>query len=178
MRKKTLVALLLVVCILVGSMSTVFAAQKVKATNGQKFVKTDYKCTCPFTVSVDGTDDCYIYVRYVGSPNSTRDPRERNNMSAMKATCVSDVAFYVKAGQTVETKLPVGVYEVFIACGKDFYGPTELFGADTRCYVESELLTFYTDNEYYRGRRLELYTSSYAGSSGLDGISRYEFPTP
>ena len=61
MRKKAFVALLLVVCIMVGSMSTVFAAQKVKATNGQKFVKTDYKCTCPFTVTADSSTDYYIY---------------------------------------------------------------------------------------------------------------------
>lgn len=182
MSKKTWIALLLVICLLLTLVTTACAAQKLNPTDGQKYVKPDYKTICPFRVTADDAANYYVYLKYIGVPQGTEKAREKTNGAVMKANCESDTAFYVKANGDAQLKMPIGVYEVYIAVGQDFYGPKELFGPDTKCYASTGKLTFYVTDEQIEkddvtGIWLEIEPTLFTPENGLTEISIDEFPT-
>lgn len=96
-------------------------------------------------------------------------------MIHVKEPCEADVAFYLKAGKQVSFNVPIGVYKLYYATGKDFYGTELLFGDNTQYFSSDELLTFYSDSEYYRGHTITL-KSTLNGNFETVPISEDQFP--
>ncbi len=142
--------------------------------NGKIIINPDYKQVCPFSVDVGTGQNYYIRLKYIGEPTFTIEKRTKKEGSGTSYN--SDIAFYVKSGQTVEIDVPIGEYKLYYACGETFYGPKLLFGDNTACYTSSETLEFYTDSEYYRGVSLTLY-SVYNGNYSTQSIDDSSFPT-
>ncbi len=51
-------------------------------------------------------------------------------------------SFFVRAGETVTIDVPGGYYQVFFACGNDWYGTEYLFGNETAYSKDDEILDF------------------------------------
>ena len=149
------------------------APAKVAVTNGKMFITPSYKCVCPFTIISSSSTDYYVYLKYQKAPASTTENRTTETGSRLPYE--SDVAFYVKAGQQVEIDVPIGVYKLYYATGSDFYGTKLLFGEDTHYYASDDLLTFYSDTQYYNGHTITL-KATYNGNFDTDPIPETQFP--
>ena len=95
---------------------------------------------------------------------------------AASAPLENDVAFIVKAGQSYELDVPIGVYKLYYATGKTFFNTAILFGDTTRYYESDELLTFNASGDYYNGHTITLY-EVVNGNLDTDEISEKTFPT-
>lgn len=51
-------------------------------------------------------------------------------------------SFFVRAGETVTVDVPKGMYYVYFACGRTWYGEDNLFGESTSYSMDAELLDF------------------------------------
>ena len=129
---------------------------------------------CPFTIIADSTTDYYVYLKYQSAPKSSTESRALK--SGAKSPYEKDVAFYLKAGQQVKIDVPIGVYKLYYATGSDFYGTKLLFGDNTHYYASDDLLSFYSDSQYYNGHTITL-KSTYNGNFDTDPISESQFPT-
>lgn len=145
----------------------------VSVYNGKMFITPEYQCVSPFTVIADSNTDYYIYLKYQWAPTNTTE--KRSIKSKATKPYENDIAFYLKAGQTVSIDVPIGVYKLYYATGSTFFGTEILFGNSTRCYDSDDLLKFYADSEYYRGHTITLKPVSY-GNLDTDPISKSEFP--
>ena len=146
--------------------------QPMNVKNGQIFIKPAFEQVCPFSVSAGNDMDYYIYLEYIGRPESTTVKRSlKNNASSPYE---SDMAFYVKAGQTVEVEVPIGVYRLYYAAGYEFYGTDELF-LSSEMYTSEELLDFYADKKYYQGHSITLYAVE-NGNFDTDPVDPADFP--
>lgn len=67
------------------------------------------------------------------------------------------LTIFVKAGQTVEIKVPLGNYEIKYATGTKWYGENLLFGPDTQYAKADDTFAFTEDAEGVYGFTLELY---------------------
>lgn len=144
----------------------------VPISNGMILKKPTYESLCPFSVSVRGNDGYYIYLKYQYAPLTSTEKREK--MSGYKND-VSDVAFYIAPGQTVEIDVPIGVYRLYYACGETWYGTAFLFGENTKRYTSDDYLSFYADKEYYNGVTLELWLQN-NGNFDTESVSEANFP--
>lgn len=143
------------------------------AENGEVFVEPDYDGSCEVKVIVDQETDCYVYLEYLGESESSLSSRELK--SDAEAPYESDLAFYVKAGEKVTKKIPVGIYKLYYATGTVFYGKDDLFGDESRCYSADELLDFYTDeNKYYIQYTIKFFRPS---DTYYSDVPYEEFPT-
>lgn len=150
------------------------APSAVTVKNGQIFVATDYKGVCPFKIVADSFTNYYVYLEYRDSPKNSKE--KRLIMSSSKKPYEPNIAFYLKAGQTVEIDVPIGIYKLYYAAGSTFYGTKLLFGDTTQYYSSDELLTFYADSEYYHGTTITL-KATYNGNFDTDKIPESQFPT-
>lgn len=64
---------------------------------------------------------------------------------------------FVRSGDTVEVKVPVGSYKIRYATGRKWYGEEDLFGHDTSYAKSNELLVFSYSGYYVSGMSLTLY---------------------
>ena len=144
------------------------------AKNGQYLIKPDYRRKCPLIVTVGNDADYYIYLKYIRAPDSTKESRKLRDSA--KKPYQPNVALYVKAGQTAEINVPIGVYKLYYATGSVFYGTKDLFGDSTNCYSSNEYLEFYADSKYYQGVTLTLYKVA-NGNLETTSISESSFPT-
>jgi len=85
------------------------------------------------------------------------------------------MGFYVKAGKTVEVDVPVGVYQLYYAYGKTWYGKEKRFGPDTVFCTSDEYLDFYTDDSTTYGHTLSLILQTY-GNFDSRNIKEADFP--
>ena len=145
----------------------------VRAKNGEFFVKPAYQSVCPFSVTAASDTDYYIYLEYQKAPAKTTISRVKIANAAKPYE--DDVAFYLKAGEQVEIKVPIGVYKLYYATGTVFYGTTDLFGDETCYYSSDDLLSFYTDSRYYQGHTITLMPVS-NGNFDTDPIPKNQFP--
>ncbi len=141
--------------------------------NGKMIIVPGYAVTCPFTVVADSSSDYYVYLDYQRVPFYSEENREIKPYGF--GSNESDVAFIVKAGQTVSINVPIGTYKMYYATGKNFYGTSKLFGDSTRCYVADDLLSFYLAGDYYQGHTITL-KAVYNGNFETDEIAEYTFP--
>ena len=109
------------------------------AYNGEIIVYPDYECVCPLEITTEEGMNYYIRLHYLGAPQS--EVKRRLSYSDLEPY-ESDIAFYVKSGETVRVNVPVGIYKFYYATGRTFYGFKELFGDSTRYYTSDELLYF------------------------------------
>lgn len=144
----------------------------VSAFNGQMILYPSYERICPLSVSVpSGEDDYYIYLAYRKGPPFSTIWRKSSTESRVE----SDMAFYVKAGKTVAVDVPVGVYQLYYAYGKTWYGKEKRFGPDTVFCTSDEYLDFYTDDTTTYGHTLSLILQTY-GNFDSRNIKESEFP--
>lgn len=146
----------------------------VTTYNGKRIILPDYIGTCPFSITADSKSDYYIYLDYSHTPSNSQERRQLKSTAA--SPYENDIAFIVKAGQTVSIDVPVGVYALYYATGKTFYGTQYLFGDETRYYKADKHLSFYLSGDYYNGHSITLY-ATYDGNFETDEISDKSFPT-
>ena len=145
--------------------------------NGQILISPDYEGVCPFTISGESERDYYVYLKYQGEPAKTVEARK-----ALKKTLVypikstNDMAFFLKAGNTVKVSVPIGKYKLYYSTGDTFYGTYYLFGENkTHCYESDDLLEFYADGSYYIGHTVTL-VAVQGGNFDTDPIREDDFP--
>lgn len=66
----------------------------------------------------------------------------------------SRMAIFIRAGQSIDIKVPLGTYEFRFASGKKWYGYDKLFGHDTR-YSKGEGLMEFTKTATAKGYRIK-----------------------
>ena len=147
---------------------TTYGASVVTPKNGEVLIAPDYTETCPLQVTAPRGQNAYVYLRYRRTVSESTTSRERK--SGARSPYESDLAFYVRAGKTVEVNVPVGQYKVYYALGGDFYGTQFLFGANSACYAVNDLASFYTDGWYANGNTYTL------DGSEASLISQNDFP--
>ena len=145
----------------------------VSVKNGEILVQPDYKCDCPFTVKTSGSSNYYVILQYVGESKKSSSSRER--LAVNKYTYESDMAFYVKGGETVSVKVPVGIYKLWYASGDTFYGTKDFFGSKTSFNVSDDLMEFYSDSSYVYGSTVTLYKVT-NGNLDTRLVNRSQFP--
>lgn len=65
-------------------------------------------------------------------------------------------SYFIRSGESISVEVPVGSYEIRYASGKNWYGPTYLFGPDT-LYSKADSIFDFTFNGYqYSGYSVEL----------------------
>ena len=141
----------------------------VSIENGHILRTPSYKCVCPFTVSVSGTNGYYVYLEYLFTPPQSTVEREHTVGSE------NDIAFYVSPGSSVDINVPIGVYKLYYASGETWYGPKYKFGDETHYFSSNDLLEFYADSEYYNGVTLELW-AQVGGNYNTETIDEKDFP--
>jgi hypothetical protein len=72
-------------------------------------------------------------------------------------TSAPAIAMFVRAGSTAEIKVPLGTYVVKYASGKNWYGTTYLFGADTAYGKANETMRFWVEGNIVHGHSMTLY---------------------
>ena len=155
-----------------GSGNTVIRPNNIE--NGQILIYPDYECVCPFSVSVSGDATYYIYLEYLHAPtNSTTD--RQLQLGKTGSNYEPDISFFVSPNNTAEVEVPIGVYKLYYCYGKEWYGRDEKFGDSTRYASSDDLLTFYTDTQYYQGHSLELW-EQYDGNFEDHPIPENQFP--
>lgn len=100
---------------------------------------------------------------------------ERDLFALSNTDIEGDIAFYIAPNSAVEINVPVGVYKLYYACGKSWYGLDQLFGEETLYSTSDELLEFYTDYSTAYGHSLELW-SQYDGNFETENIDATQFP--
>jgi Zn finger protein HypA/HybF involved in hydrogenase expression len=65
-------------------------------------------------------------------------------------------SYFIRSGEIVEIKVPVGTYEIKYASGKQWYGIGHLFGPETAYSKAESLFTFSFDGYQYSGYTVEL----------------------
>jgi len=65
-------------------------------------------------------------------------------------------SFYLRAGDSWETKVPTGRYELRYAAGRGWYNTRCLFGEETATAKADELLSFTRTGQYVEGHSIEL----------------------
>ena len=85
------------------------------------------------------------------------------------------MAFLISAGKSVDTDVPLGEYEIYYACGPQWYGLSAKFGEETEFYKCSGTFEFSVDSEGYNGWTLTLYTVA-SGNMHTSSVSEGKFP--
>ena len=148
--------------------------KKVSVSNGERIISPDYYANCPITIEASDQYDYYVYFEYMGASKKSAHSRAKKNAS--KVILEDDTAIFVKAGQKATTKMPVGIYKMYYACGKGaFYGTTDLFGEETLYYSADSLFEFYDTNDTYYGHTITLKTVL-NGNLSTEPISEQSFP--
>jgi hypothetical protein len=89
-------------------------------------------------------NDGYHYLVKITSPGSTVPVSE----------------FFIRGGETVESQLPLGTYELKYASGKTWFGTIHLFGPETSYSKAESLFEFVDNGDHIRGYTVELYTQA------------------
>jgi len=84
------------------------------------------------------------------------------------------IAFFLKNGETVQIKVPLGVYTFCYATGNTWQGTDKFFGYGTAYYQADELMTFYVNGNQIMGRKVYL-TKTSAGNMPEKSISSSDF---
>jgi hypothetical protein len=71
-------------------------------------------------------------------------------------THATRLVFFVRSGQTVTVRVPIGVYELRYAAGEKWYGEEYLFGPETAYRKADEQFDFRAEGEKVSGFTVEL----------------------
>lgn len=86
----------------------------------------------------------------------------------------AELVAFIRAGETLETKMPVGVFEIKVASGDTWYGLKRMFGPATRFSKLASTFDFSTTSTGYSGNRIELVTQA-AGNLAQQSIDPSNF---
>lgn len=136
----------------------------VSVNNGQLICTPSEECLAPFSVTAPKDSACYVYMKCINSASSNA-----------WATYDSHTSFYLSPGSSFSLDVPLGTYEIYYACGVDWYGARFLFGVDTTYSKCEGTFRFYDDGTYYQGWTLELY-EQVNGNMDTEEISFADFP--
>lgn len=67
-------------------------------------------------------------------------------------------SYFIRSGETLNIKVPLGIYELKYASGRQWYGLNHLFGPDTVYSKAESVFTFSFDGNQYSGYTIELIT--------------------
>lgn len=81
---------------------------------------------------------------------------------------------FIRDGGTLETRMPLGNYEIRYANGKDWYGTERLFGKRTAYSKADEVFRFQKESDGYLGFTIELYMQV-NGNLRTDPLTAGEF---
>jgi hypothetical protein len=73
------------------------------------------------------------------------------------ATDVPAMTVFVRSGQSVSTKVPLGSYKIKYAAGIQWYGETHLFGPDTSYSMADKRFDFQEIGNQVSGFTVELF---------------------
>jgi len=100
----------------------------------------------PFSVFVNGSDNAFVKVK------------ARNTNETI-------ITLFIRAGDSVETKMPLGEYDLFYARGKKWFGYDHLFGSRTAFFKASNVLKFYQHGNTTHGTTITLDTRTLEGNN-------------
>lgn len=66
------------------------------------------------------------------------------------------LTIFIRGGQSVNTKVPLGTYEFRYACGTNWYGEEQLFGPGTVCEKADKIFDFYHNGSQITGHTVTL----------------------
>lgn len=112
----------------------------------------------PAPLRIMTRNDGYHYLVKITSPGSTEPISE----------------FFIRGGESVETQVPLGTYELKYASGKTWFGPVHLFGPETRYSKAESLFEFVDNGDHISGYTVELYTQT-NGNLRTAGIPASQF---
>ena len=141
---------------------TAEAPQPVAVKNGQIVRYPSEARLAPFSVEApaSGTSKgLYIVLSPVGSTSAK-----------------ARMSFFVESGNTAEVHVPLGVFEVYYASGRTWYGPDHLFGPSTQYYKCDKSFSFKADGDEYLGWTLELYPQT-DGNLDTVSVDEEDFPS-
>jgi len=120
-------------------------------------LRRDYsrRSLAPLKIETQGSTTHY-YIRLVRAGHST-----------------PTVELFIRGGETIDIKVPLGTYELKYAAGADWYGTKDHFGPDTS-YATAGEVEFDRTATAYRGRRLSLYRRP-GGNLHTQSISKGDF---
>lgn len=118
------------------------------------FGKAAKKSVAPLKISVSPNADYFVYL--------------------VDGDGLAVASFYIRAGQTLESKMPLGTFELFYVAGTTWYGEDRFFGDNTVYSVVTKQLSFTRDVDGYNGIKVELILQT-NGNLPTKGISRKEF---
>ena len=105
------------ICIVCGKMQPLPLPE-----TGKVFIGDGKYCYSELTIKSSSTSACYIKLK------------DANGSDAY--------SFFVRAGDTVTVPVPPGYFRVYFAYGEEWYGPDLLFGSETVCEKDDDLLDF------------------------------------
>ena len=110
------------------------------------------------------------------APFEVRTPSDGNYFVKLIDTLNQQeiLAMYIEGGETFETKVPLGIFEMRYAVGDTWYGESHLFGPSTGYFRADEDFRFYEDSVTYYGHTVEL-IKQVGGNLGTDPIPPSEF---
>lgn len=108
-------------------------------TNGEVFEKNNYtKILAPFKIVTSGSGHHFVKIEDYD-------------------TGVTKLKIFVRKGETVETKLPLGKYKMKYAVGDNWYGEKDLFGKDTIYSKSDDVMLFEHRGNEIIGHTVELF---------------------
>jgi len=72
---------------------------------------------------------------------------------------------FIRSGDTLQTRMPIGSYEMRYATGSDWHGPSQLFGPRTNYNKADSTFVFSRDLSGYSGYTVELILQSHGNLS-------------
>lgn len=123
--------------------------------NGRINSYTNSQRIAPFTIKTSHGDNYFVKLKDVYS-NST----------------VIDI--FIRGGQTVETKVPLGTYKIVYASGDKWYGEKHLFGKNTSYSKTDQNLNFTQTYNGVSGYTISLYRVA-NGNLRTSGLNPSEF---
>ena len=142
----------------------------VTTEHGKIVTASAYRGVCPVRVKANGSNMLVVLV-YQGPPDYSAENREPLDAGVQPEE--DSLAFYVSGGQTAEVSVPIGVYRLYYACGKEYYNRSLLFGESTRRYTLNSLIICARNGKTYSGTELTLHST---GGSATEAVPASRFP--
>lgn len=117
---------------------------------------TDKKLIAPLTISSDPAGS-NIYLKFEDS--------ETNSIV---------MTIFIKYGETINIKVPLGKYLIKVASGGKWYGNSYLFGPNTNYSEVRDLITFYQNGDQIMGHTID-FKGSIDGNLPTDNINKNDW---
>ncbi len=111
----------------------------------------------PLELPANGETHYYLKAEAIAPLNiSTGSDRNYFIKLIDKSTGQVAVTVFVRGGQFVNIKMPLGLYEFRYASGTQWYGEEQLFGPGTDCQKADKVFDFYRNGSQIMGHTVQL----------------------